>query len=59
MEFRFLADLCERLATTTKRTSMTELVADFLGQIEEDEVEPAVSMILGRPLPKWIRERLR
>jgi len=52
-EFRALADLCEKLEATTKRTLMVELVADFLNQLHADEVEPAVSMILGRPFPKW------
>jgi len=51
--FRALADLCEKLEATTKRTFMVDLVADFLKQLQADEVEPAVSMILGRPFPKW------
>jgi len=52
-EFRALADLCEKLEATTKRTLMVDLAADFLKQLQADEVEPAVSMILGRPFPKW------
>jgi DNA ligase-1 len=32
---------------------MVDLVADFLNQLGADEVEPAVSMILGRAFPKW------
>ncbi len=32
---------------------MVDLVADFLNQLGVDEVEPAVSMILGRAFPKW------
>jgi len=51
--FRALADLCERLTATTKRTAMTNMVGDFLRQLEEAEVEPAVSMMLGRAFPKW------
>ncbi|MEM2914071.1 MAG: ATP-dependent DNA ligase [Candidatus Bathyarchaeia archaeon] len=58
MEFRVLTDLCERLAATTKRTYMVEMVADFLKFLEENEVEPAVSMILGRALPKWDQRTL-
>jgi DNA ligase-1 len=52
-EFRALADLCEKLEATKKRLQMTELVADFLKSLSDDEVEPATSMILGRSFPKW------
>jgi len=52
-EFRALADLCEKLEATKKRLQMTELVADFLKKLGDDEVEPATSMILGRSFPKW------
>ena len=58
MKFQSLADVCERLTTTTKRTLMTDMVADFLNQLEDDEVEPAVSMMLGRPFPKWDQRTL-
>jgi len=53
MEFRELTDLCEKLEATTKRNLMTSMVADFLRRLDEEEVEPAVSMLLGRPFPKW------
>jgi len=52
-EFRSLAELCEKLSGTTKRTLMVDYVADFLKQLQPEEVEPAVSMTLGRPIPKW------
>lgn len=52
-EFRALADLCEKLEATKKRLQMTDLVADFLKRLSDDEVEPATSMILGRSFPKW------
>ena len=53
MKFRELTDLCEKLEATTKRNLMTSMVADFLRRLDEEEVEPAVSMLLGRPFPKW------
>jgi len=37
---------------------MIDLVADFLKNLETQEVEPAVSMILGRPFPKWSQQTL-
>jgi DNA ligase-1 len=51
--FRALTELCEKLEATRKRLLMISLVAEFLKVLQPDEAEPAVSMILGRPLPKW------
>jgi len=51
--FQVLAELCEKLEATHKRTVMVDLVADFLNQLSVDEVGPAVSMLLGQALPKW------
>ena len=56
--FEALAKLCEKLEATSKRTVMVGLVADFLNQLGMDEVEPAVSMILGRAFPKWDQRTL-
>jgi DNA ligase-1 len=58
MPFKALADLCEKLEATKKRLLMVELVSRFLTDLKEEEVEPAVSMILGRPLPKWSQQTL-
>lgn len=56
--FKALAHLCEELEATTKRLRMTSLVADFLRDLEAEEVKPAVSMILGRPFPKRSQQTL-
>jgi DNA ligase-1 len=56
--FKALAELCEKLEATTKRLLMIDLVADFIKSLETEEVEPAVSMILGRPFPKWSQQTL-
>jgi DNA ligase-1 len=56
--FKALAELCEKLGATSKRLLMIDLVADFLKNLETLEVEPAVSMILGRPFPKWSQQTL-
>jgi len=56
--FKALADLCEELEATNKRLRMIDLVSDFLNNLEAEEVEPAVSMILGRPFPKWSQQTL-
>jgi len=56
--FKALADLCEELEATTKRLRMIGLVSEFLNSLEAEEVEPAVSMILGRPFSKWSQRTL-
>ena len=56
--FKALAELCEKLGATSKRLLMIDLAADFLKNLETREVEPAVSMILGRPFPKWSQQTL-
>ncbi len=48
-----LCELCEQLEATSKRLLMVELAANFLKSLQPREVEPAVSMILGRPFPRW------
>jgi DNA ligase-1 len=58
MRFQALAELCENLSATTKRNLMTDMVADFLRILGDDEVEPAVSMMLGRAYPKWDQRTL-
>ncbi|MDI6691232.1 MAG: ATP-dependent DNA ligase [Candidatus Bathyarchaeota archaeon] len=56
--FKALAELCEKLEATTKRLLMIDLVVQFLRSLNAEEIEPAVSMILGRPLPKWSQQTL-
>jgi len=57
-EFLALAELCEKLETTSKRTLMVNLATEFLKNLHADEVEPATSMILGRAFPKWDQRTL-
>lgn len=57
-KFQELAELCDRLEVTSSRISMVNLVADFLKALGFDEVEPAIRMVIGRPLPSWDPRRL-
>jgi DNA ligase-1 len=57
-QFRILAELCEKLGATTKRIAMVDLASAFLKELNPDEVEPAVSMLLGRAFPKWDQREL-
>ncbi|MGQ9624512.1 MAG: ATP-dependent DNA ligase [Candidatus Bathycorpusculaceae bacterium] len=56
--FKSLAELCEKVEATKKRLVMIDLVANILKNLETQEVEPAVSMILGRAFPKWSQKTL-
>ncbi|MEM3955646.1 MAG: ATP-dependent DNA ligase [Candidatus Bathyarchaeia archaeon] len=53
MEFRLLAEVCEKLEKTTKRNIMIAIVSEFLRKLSEEEIKPAVLMMLGRALPKY------
>lgn len=56
--FKSLTELLEKVEGTTKRLQTVGMVADFLKTLEPDELEPAVSMILGRPFQKWSQKSL-
>jgi len=56
--FKSLAELLEKVEATKKRLEITGLAADFLRRLDSEEVEPAVSMILGRAFPKWSQKTL-
>ena len=51
--FKSLAELLEKVEATKKRLEIIGLTADFLKILGAEELEPAVSMILGRAFPKW------
>ncbi len=56
--FKVLAELCDKLEGMKRRIPMVKLVSDFLRTLEPEEVEPAVSMILGRALPQSSQKTL-
>jgi DNA ligase-1 len=56
--FKSLAELLEKIEGTRKRLQIVGMAAEFLKYLEEQEVEPAVSMILGRPFPKLSQKTL-
>jgi DNA ligase-1 len=56
--FKSLAELLEKVEATKKRLEIISLTADFLKSLDIDEVEPAVSMILGRAFPKGSQKTL-
>jgi DNA ligase-1 len=56
--FKSLAEVLERVEATKKRLKIIDLTARFLLLLNADEVEPAISMILGRAFPKWSQKKL-
>ena len=56
--FKSLAELLEKIEATKKRLEIIGAAADFLKSLDAEEVEPAVSMILGRAFPKWSQKTL-
>jgi DNA ligase-1 len=56
--FRILAEVLEEVEATKSRLRTVSLIADFLKSLESKEVEPAVSLILGRAFPKWSPKNL-
>src|SRR4030042_887033 len=56
--FKSLTELLEKVEATKKRLQTVKMTAEFLKTLEPEELEPAVSMILGRPFPKWSQKTL-
>jgi DNA ligase-1 len=56
--FKSLAEVLERVEATKKRLKIIDVTARFLLLLNAAEVEPAVSMILGRAFPKWSQKKL-
>jgi DNA ligase-1 len=50
--FKSLAALLDKIENTRKRLEIITLTADYMKTLDTEEVEPAISMILGNPLPK-------
>jgi len=51
--FACLAELGERLEATTKRTEMATLLADFLRELQPEEIRPAVRLTIGQIFAEW------
>src|SRR3990170_3168756 len=56
--FNSLAELLEKVESTRKRLQTVDMIAKFLKGLDAEELEPAVSMILGRSFPKWSQKTL-
>lgn len=50
--FLNLAELCDNLTRTTKRSKKIELIGNFLNGLEDEEIAPAVAQIIGTIFPE-------
>ncbi len=51
--FLELANLCQKLEETTKRKEKIRLASSFLRRLKEEEIAPAVRLIVGTVFPEW------
>lgn len=51
--FARLAELAEELEATTKRTEMAALLAEFLRELQPEEIRPAVRLTIGQIFAEW------
>jgi DNA ligase-1 len=50
---RRLAEICERIAGTTKKLEKTAIVADYLKSCSREEGSASATFLSGRPFPMW------
>ena len=58
MEYKKLADLYNRLESTTKRLEKTDMIADFLRETSTELLPPVTLLLLGRVFPTWSEKEL-
>ena len=56
--FKSLSELLEKIEATKKRLEIIDLTANYLKTLTSEELEPAISMIVGRAFPKYSQKNL-
>ncbi len=56
MKYQELVNVYEALGATTKRLEKTDILADFLKTVGEDDLEKITLMALGSVFPSWSEE---
>jgi len=57
-DFFELAQLCEQLRSTTKRNVKSQLIADLLHRLNEEEIAPAILLTIGSIFPERAEKAL-
>lgn len=58
MEFSDLVQVYEQLEKISSRIEMTNIVADFLGKVHEEEFKIVIPFLQGRIFPEWSEEEI-
>ncbi|MGD2249298.1 MAG: ATP-dependent DNA ligase [Candidatus Methanofastidiosia archaeon] len=58
MNFKKLAELCEKVASTTKKLEKIEYLSGFLKELDKEEISLAVLMITGQVFPETSEKTL-
>ena len=56
--FKSLSQLLEGVEATKKRLEIVDLTANYLKSLNQDEIEPATNMMVGRAFPKYSQKTL-
>ena len=56
--FKSLSELLEKVEATKKRLEIIEQTANYLKTLDDEEIEPAVNMMVGRAFPKYSQKTL-
>ncbi len=56
--FKSLCELLEKVEATKKRLEIINLTADYIKTLGDEEIEPAVNMMVGRAFPKHNQKTL-
>ncbi len=54
MKFKQFAELLDKLENTAGRNEMTEILAEFLPKLSEEEIKPTMYLMQGRLVPTYI-----
>ena len=52
-DMKRLAEVCERIAATTRKLEKVAIVADFLRALKPEEASASAVFLSGRPFPVW------
>jgi len=56
--FKSLCELLEKVEATKKRLAIIDLTADYIKTLGNQEIEPAVNMMVGRAFPNYSQKTL-
>ena len=53
MRYAELSNLYDQLGKTTKRLEKTEIIANFLKETKQEDLEEVICLLNGRVFPLW------